>query len=133
MANKHKSVSIKNQPTKKKISFFSAILLVIGSSIGAGIFFKNSEVLGNVHGSIILSLISWAIAIIGVMAMGLTLAELCSGSGDNNSQGIIGWVKTFNNKYLYRACKNFMAYLYLPLNFFVMPYYAMQSLAEGLG
>jgi hypothetical protein len=58
MANKHKTVSIKDQPTKKKITFFSAILLVIGSSIGAGIFFKNHEILKNVQGSIILSMVS---------------------------------------------------------------------------
>jgi amino acid transporter len=58
MPNKHKTTSIKDQPTKKKIGFFSAILLVIGSSIGAGIFFKNGEILRNVQGSIILSLVS---------------------------------------------------------------------------
>jgi amino acid transporter len=95
---KNKGVSIKNQSTKKKISFFSAILLVIGSSIGAGIFLKNGEILRNVTGSgsigmalaIVLSMISWIIAIVGVMAMGLTLTELCSGSGEANSQGIIG-------------------------------------------
>ena len=42
----------------KKISFFSAILLVIGSSIGAGIFLKNAEILRNVQGSIYLSIFS---------------------------------------------------------------------------
>jgi hypothetical protein len=33
--------TIKNAPTKNKIGFISAILFVIGSSIGAGIFIKN--------------------------------------------------------------------------------------------
>jgi hypothetical protein len=42
-------------PTKKKIGFVSAISLVIGSSIGAGIFIKNHEILNNVHGSILLA------------------------------------------------------------------------------
>ncbi|MDE6477090.1 MAG: hypothetical protein K2L48_02750 [Mycoplasmoidaceae bacterium] len=37
---------------KQKINFISAILIVIGSSIGAGIFLKNSEVLGNTQGNI---------------------------------------------------------------------------------
>jgi len=50
--------TIKEQPTRKKIGFFSAVLLVIGSSIGAGIFLKNGEILGNVQGSIILSMIA---------------------------------------------------------------------------
>jgi hypothetical protein len=43
-------------PTKKKIGFISAISLVIGSSIGAGIFIKNHEILNNVHGSILLAI-----------------------------------------------------------------------------
>ena len=43
---------------KKKIGFFSAILLVIGSSIGAGIFLKNGEILSNVGNSYLLTIIS---------------------------------------------------------------------------
>jgi hypothetical protein len=44
-------------PAKKKIGFVSAISLVIGSSIGAGIFIKNHEILNNVHGSILLAVL----------------------------------------------------------------------------
>jgi hypothetical protein len=44
-------------PTKKKIGFVSAIALVVGSSIGAGIFIKNHEILNNVHGSILLAIL----------------------------------------------------------------------------
>lgn len=124
--------TIVTQPTSKKIGFFSTILLVIGSSIGAGIFLKNGEVLGNVQGSFILSIVSWIIAIVAIICMGLTLAEICS-ANTQNDQGIIGWVKTFNNKFLYKGAKNFMAYIYLPLNFFVMPYYAIMTIQDAFG
>ena len=116
----------------KKISFFSAILLVIGSSIGAGIFLKNAEILRNVQGSIYLSIFSWIISIIGVVAMGLTLSEVSSCNTKNN-QGIIGWVKWFNSTFMYKTCKNFMAYVHLPTMFFFMPYYAMMTLQEAFG
>ena len=116
----------------KKISFFSAILLVIGSSIGAGIFLKNGEILNNNNGSIILSLISWIISIVGVVAMGLSLAELSSAS-TNSNQGIIGWVKTFNSKFLYKSSKNFMAFFYLPINCFIMPYYVVMTIQDAFG
>ncbi|GHU32561.1 hypothetical protein FACS1894166_06160 [Bacilli bacterium] len=43
---------IQTAPAKKKIGFVSAVLLVIGSSIGSGIFIKNHEMLNNVHGAI---------------------------------------------------------------------------------
>jgi amino acid transporter len=76
-------------PTKKKIGFVSAISLVIGSSIGAGIFIKNHEILNNVHGSILLAVVCWLIAVVGILALAFTLPEICSGI-HNNHQGIIG-------------------------------------------
>ena len=41
MAKKEKKEGISQASKSKKISFFSAILVVMGSSIGAGIFFKS--------------------------------------------------------------------------------------------
>ncbi len=116
----------------KKIGFFSAILLVIGSSIGAGVFLKNGEVLTNVGGSYVLTIIAWIFSIIGVICMGLSLAEVSSANISGNL-GVVGWVKTFCNKFLYKASKNFMAFIYLPLNFFLMPYYAIMMFQDAFG
>jgi len=116
----------------KKIGFFSAILLVIGSSIGAGVFLKNGEVLSNVGGSYVLTIVAWIFSIIGVICMGLSLAEVSSANTSGNL-GVVGWVKTFCNKFLYKAAKNFMAFLYLPLNFFLMPYYAIMMFQDAFG
>lgn len=128
----------KNQPinqmsTKKKIGFLSAIMFVIGSSIGAGIFLKNDEVMTNTHYSIVFSIIAWLFAFIGIFAMALALIEIVSSSKIDNREGIVGWVKTFNNKYLYLGCRNFMAYVYTPINAFAMPYYAVQQFCDGIG
>lgn len=76
-------------PKQKKVTFFSAILLIIGSSIGAGIFLKNGEILSNVQGSIILALISWIIAIVGVICMGGSLIEVSSVKTEPNG-GVVG-------------------------------------------
>lgn len=129
--NKKKKVT-KKEVTKKKITFFSAILLVIGSSIGAGIFLKNGEVLGNVGQSAILALVSWVLSIFGVICMGVSLAEIASATTDSNL-GIISWVKNFCHKYLYKVSKYFMAFLYLPLNFFLMPYYVVIQFQDAFG
>ena len=45
-----------NAPLKKKIGFFSAMMVVVGSSVGAGIFFKAGNVLGNSQNSIIFAI-----------------------------------------------------------------------------
>jgi amino acid transporter len=49
--------SVKTNSATKKIGFLSVVLLVIGSALGAGILFKNKEVLNNNHGSFIFSLV----------------------------------------------------------------------------
>ena len=133
--NKKVQTSFSNEKPNikvKKISFFSAIMLVIGSSIGAGIFLKNGEILRNVQGSIVLSLISWIVSIIAVIAMGISLAEVTS-ANKNNNQGIIGWVKSFNTPFIHKMTKYFMAFIYLPLDFFCMPYYAIMTIQDAFG
>ena len=122
----------KGEVTKKKITFFSAILLVIGSSIGAGIFLKNREILQNVGNSVVLAIISWIFSIVGVICMGISLAEIGS-NNESSNLGVIQWVKKFNSKYLFKVCKYFMAFIYLPFNFFVMPYYAVMTLQDAFG
>lgn len=131
MALQKKHIS-KGELAKKKITFFSAVLLVIGSSIGAGIFLKNGEVLENVGGSIVLAFVSWLLSIVGVICMGVSLAEIAS-HDEKSNLGVIQWVKKFCNKNLFKAAKYFMAVIYLPFNFFVMPYYAVMTLQDAFG
>ncbi|PAF54845.1 APC family permease [Mycoplasmopsis agassizii] len=116
---------------KKKISFFSAMLLVLGSSIGAGIFFKSETVLSMSQNSLILSFFSWIIAAVAVIAMALALIEVASAKRDNLS--LISWNKVFNSRTVFKASKNFMVFIYLPLAFFFVPFYIISSLQDGLG
>ena len=118
-------------PLKKKISFFSAMLVVVGSSVGAGIFLKSKSVLDGSHGSLVLAIFTWLIAGFAVIAMALSLIEIASARNDNLS--LIGWCKTFNTRLIYKASKNFMFYIYLPLTYFFMPLYFIIQLQDGIG
>ncbi|MDK2819925.1 MAG: APC family permease [Mycoplasmataceae bacterium] len=122
---------IADAPLKKKISFFSAMFVVIGSSIGAGIFLKSKAVLDGSHGSLVLAIFTWLIAGFAVIAMALSLIEIASARNDNLS--LIGWCKTFNSRFMYKASKNFMFYIYLPLTYFFMPLYFILQLQDGIG
>nr|WP_237076518.1 amino acid permease [Mycoplasma phocoeninasale] len=115
---------------KKKIGFFSAILVVLGGSIGVGIFLRSKSVLENSAGNIIWSLAVWLIAGFAVIALALALVEVASGRNDN--LGMIGWSKAFNTLYIYKANKFFMTYLYLPFTYFFMPYYVILQFQDGL-
>lgn len=122
---------IANAPLKKKISFFSSMLVVIGSSVGAGIFLKSKAILDGSHGSLVLAIFTWLIAGFAIIAMALSLIEIASARNDNLS--LIGWCKTFNSRFVYKASKNFMFYVYLPLTYFFMPLYFILQLQDGIG
>ena len=124
-------ISLADAPTKKKISFFAAIILVIGNSVGAGIFFKSSEVMANSGLSLVVAIVAWLVAGFAVICMSLALVEVSSGRNDN--LGVIGWCKAFNGKYVYKACKYFMVFIYLPLTYFFMPLYVLMSFQDALG
>lgn len=115
---------------RKKISFISAILLIISSCIGSGIFFKSQTVLQYNSGSFYLAIFSWVLAAIVVLCMAIALIEVVSKSNDNLS--IIGWSRRFCNPFVFKCCKNFMFYVYAPLEFFYLPYYAINSLQNML-
>ncbi|WP_406618025.1 APC family permease [Mycoplasmopsis lipophila] len=119
-----------NMDSKKKISFISALLIVIGGSIGAGIFFKAAAVQENSQGSMLLAILCWIIASVAVIAMALALIEISSVRNDNLS--LIGWNKVFNSRFIAKASKNFMVYVYLPLTYLFMPLYVLMSLQDAL-
>ncbi|AZG68412.1 APC family permease [Mycoplasma struthionis] len=114
----------------KKIGFFSAILVVLGSSIGVGIFLRSKAVLENSAGNIAWAAIVWLIAGFAVVTMALALVEVASGRNDN--LGMIGWAKVFTTLYIYKGTKFFMTYLYLPFTYFFMPYYVILQFQDGI-
>ena len=122
--------SLANAPLKKKIGFFSAMLVVIGSCIGSGIFFKAGSVLTNSQGSIVFAMFTWIFASFGVLCMALALIDITSARNDNLS--VIGWTKTFNSRLVYKTCKNFMFFIYAPLKYFFMPLYCVQAFQDGV-
>ena len=128
--NDQNNESFANLPNSKKMGFFSAMLVVVGSSIGAGIFFKAGSVLNNSQDSIIFAMFCWICAGFAVVSMALALIEI--GSARNDNLSIIGWSQTFNSRSTFKACKNFMCYVYVPLTYFFMPLYTIVSIQDGV-
>lgn len=123
-------VGLANAPLKKKIGFFSAILIVIGSVMGAGMFFKAKTVLANSQGSILFSIFCWVLTVFAIILMAMALIEISSARNDNLS--LIGWCQTFNSRVIYKACRNFMTYIYVPLSYFFLPIYFIMSIQDGI-
>lgn len=117
-------------PIKKKIGFFSAMLVVVGSCIGSGIFFKAKNVLVGSQNSIILAMVCWIFVAFATLCMALALIEIVSARNDNLS--LIGWCKTFNNRLIYKFSKNYMFYLYTPIKGFFLPLYMVMSMQDAV-
>lgn len=66
---------IKNDKLKRNISGFSAYMMVVGTIIGSGIFFKPSAVF-RATGTAALGLIAWVLGGLIALCGGLTVAEL---------------------------------------------------------
>lgn len=82
------------------------------------------------QGSQIFSLFIWLIAAFGVIAMALALVEITSARNDNLS--VIGWCQTFTTRYIYKMCKNYMFYIYLPKTYFYIPLYVIMSIQNSI-
>ena len=115
--------------TTKKISFMSAIIIVIGSVIGAGIFFKNRSLFSLAQGNFAWVIGAWSVAIVGVMALALALIEVSSRSKTNT--GILEWAKNFMPKFLYNSSKNFMVVIFLPITVVTLPFFAIDMFIEA--
>ncbi|ADE19790.1 amino acid permease [Mycoplasma crocodyli] len=118
-----------NLPKKKNINFFTGILIVIGSSMGAGIFFKSKAVLESNSYSLVFAIISWVIASLAIVMMGVSLLEISTKNKGNLS--IVGWNHRFNKWMTYQMSKNFSLYINAALTYFFMPLYAIMSFQDG--
>ncbi|MBY0039416.1 amino acid permease [Bacillus cereus] len=84
-----------SQQLKKDIGFFAALTTVIGTVIGAGVFFKPTAVYG-ATGTASLGLLAWIIGGILTICAGLTAAELSAAIPETG--GMMAYLKrTYGN------------------------------------
>lgn len=129
--NQQLNTTRKSTAARGRMGLVGGILLVIGTCIGAGIFFKSERVLQNMGGNTTLALLVWLMAGITVILMGLALVEITAKAAFDDL-ALLSWTQKFTNNTFYKACKRFLIWIYLPTTFFFMPLYLVQSLQDGL-
>lgn len=112
----------------KQISYLSAIIFVIGSTIGAGIFFKNAELLKMAQGDLFFVVAAWLVAAFGMMALGLALVEISSAQKSN--KGILEWTKVFMPKFLHKTSQNYIKLIFIPVSLFTLPLYVVSTFED---
>lgn len=78
-----------NQSTYKKIGFFTALSMLIGSVIGVGIFLKNGNIFQTNNYNAVGVLIAWILGAIIAITTAYSFAEI--GSSIRSRSGIAGW------------------------------------------
>ena len=115
----------------KQVSYLLAILIVTSSTIGAGIFFKNSQLFKNSQGHLGFVFASWGVAFIGIMAMALVLIKMAR--KDDDDKGIYNWTKNYTNRWFHKSAVGNWAFIYIPIIFVSLPAYALMSLEDAFG
>lgn len=110
----------------KQMSYLSMIIFIVGSTIGAGIFIKNKTIARLSHGEFGPLMATWGVAVVGIMALALSLVELSS--AQKTDKGTLEWTKLFTPKWFHRSSTNFTKYIFMPLTLFTTPLYVVSSL-----
>lgn len=111
------------------MSYLSMIIFVIGSTIGAGIFFKNKNIAQLAHGDFGLVLATWGVAIFGILALALALIEVSS--AQKTDRGTLEWTKLFTPKWFHKSSTNYVKYIFIPLTLFTMPIYVVNTFEDA--
>lgn len=119
----------KSQKKNAKISHFSAITIILGAAIGAGIFFKNGELVSMAQGNLMLVIITWIIAAIGIVALALALSRITNIKETN--RGILGWTSVFTPRWLHKSVANYKKLFFIPIMVFSLSLYITSSLVDA--
>lgn len=106
-----------------KIGLFTAVMMIFGTLVGIGIFFKNYSVFNNNHGNPIGILLSWVIAIILVMSIALSFCEISSVKLQNKADGFGGWSQRFLKHGLGRYNKLGYSLIFYTVNTFAIMFF----------
>lgn len=98
---------------KRNLGFFSAISIVMGTVIGAGVFFKVSSV-AEVTGSTSMAMFVWLLGGIVTICAGLTAAELAAAIPETG--GLIKYIEYTYGKFWGYLSGWAQAFIYFPAN-----------------
>ena len=107
---------------RKKHGLIFSLSIGMGTMIGAGTFFKNASI-ANATGSPWLTILTWVIGGIGILATAIALIEITSNKTIGNG-GIVDWAKLFINKRFSKMTVWFISMLYIPLTWMPFGFYA---------
>ncbi len=122
----------KNNTNDSGYGLFSLIAMIVGIIIGSGIFVKNG-ILYNTNSSVILSMISWLIGGLIVLAMILAFLEIFSITEITNEQSTIGnWSRHLLGEKTGKILGYYYTMIYQPLSIVVIAMFGSNEFMKAL-
>ncbi|AAT27601.1 APC family permease [[Mycoplasma] mobile] len=116
----------------KKIGFFTALTILVGTMVGIGIFFKNNSISTIVKGNGIAWLISWILGAIIAIFTALSYVEISTAKPKEKSGGLSYWASIFSGKKLAYLTRFNLAFFYYPIFVVVLGIFASQIFFQFL-
>lgn len=118
--------------TRGKFGIFSLFTMIVGIVIGSGIFIKNMSLV-SMNGSVTITLISWIISSIIIMAIMISFIEIISITEKNGKQSnMANWGAALLGGNFGRFMGLMMGYVFLPLLMCVLFSYSAQCFMAAL-
>lgn len=117
-----------SKQTASKIGLFSAIMLIFGSVVGIGIFFKNYSVFSTNGGNWVGVLVSWIISIVMVLCIALSFGEVVTCKPKVQGEGLGGWAARYCGHKFGRFTKLFHTGVYYSVLTFAIMFFAGEAL-----
>ncbi len=117
-----------SKQTAGKIGLFSAIMLIFGSVVGIGIFFKNYAVFKTNNGNWVGVLVSWIISIIMVLCIALSFGEVVTCKPKVQGEGLGGWATRYCGHHFGRFTKLFHTQVYYSVLTFAIMFFTGEAL-----
>ena len=103
------------QNKKGKFGFLAIFSTIVGTVIGAGIFFKADSIYSTT-GSTIISMISWVVAGFFILVMAVACLEIVSSSKSTDEAGTLSnWASKFVTPKFGTYVGLFLVFVYMPL------------------
>ncbi|MCQ2956783.1 MAG: amino acid permease [Mycoplasmoidaceae bacterium] len=115
------------QETAGKIGLFTAVMMIFGTLVGIGIFFKNKSVFENNHGNPTGILLSWIVAIVLILSIGLSFCEICTCKTKSKADGFGGWAQRFCGYNLGRYCNLGYSLIFYTVNTFAILFFTGEA------
>ncbi|CAM9115271.1 APC family permease [Mycoplasma marinum] len=118
--------------TGRKLGFWAAISMLIGSVVGIGIFFKNGSISKMTNGNGATWLMAWIIGGVLALSLAISFSEIGTFKKESKTEGLAKWCSAVGGKkYGYFAQFQF-SFFYTGLFVFVLGFFASEATLQGI-